>query len=104
MEKISFEQAKQWIKDNYSENRIDEMFDTEVSSGNWIDDTQYEEEGYECENDYYTDYGRGEAENAVIVEVFNDLKSVYEVDFDMYKEETDLYKFMCQEYDTLVNG
>jgi len=104
MEKISFEQAKQWIKDNYSENRIDEMFDSEVSGGNWIDDAQYEEEGYESENDYYTDYGRGEAENAVIVEVFNDLQSVYEVDFDMYKEETDLYKFMCQEYDTLING
>ena len=42
-EKISFEEAKQWIKDNYSEQKVAEMLDEEINSGNWVDHEQMEE-------------------------------------------------------------
>lgn len=82
---ISFEEAKSWIKENYSEDAVTEMFDEEVAGGNWIDSDQMEEEGYESEHDYYTDYGNGEAENAVINVIFNDLKSKFTLDFDILR-------------------
>ena len=104
MEKLSFEKAKEWVKENYSDIRIAELFDEEVFSGNWIDINQFEEEGYENEYDYYLDYGRGEAEHAVIVDIFNNLKSLYELDFNEYEDKTNLYRFMCDEYNTLISG
>ncbi len=95
---ISFEDAKSWIKENYSEDKVIEMFDDEVAGGDWIDTEQMEEEGYESEHDYYTDYGNGEAESAVIDVIFNDLKSKFSLDFDMYSDDTDLHDFMKEEY------
>ena len=80
------------------------MFDEEVSSGNWIDKDQYDEEGYESEHDYYIDFGHGEAEAVVIENVFKDLKSVNELDFDMYDDETNLHRFICEEYSCLYNA
>jgi hypothetical protein len=104
MEKISFEQAKEWLRLNYPDERICEMFDEEVSSGNWIDAAQYEEEGYDSEHDYYIDFGHGEAEAVIITEVFKDLESLYELDFNRYVDETDLYQFMREEYSCLYNA
>ena len=74
---ISFEEAKEWIKQNYNSNRVIEMFDEEVSSGDWIDREQMEEEGYDSEYDYYTDYGHGEAEDAVMNKIIDGLKSEF---------------------------
>ena len=104
MEKITFEQAKDWIRENYTDTKICEMFDNEVYSGDWIDREQFEQEEYEDEYEYYIDYGHGEAENVVINEVFADLNSKKELDFDMYDSDTNLYRFMCEEYDCLSNG
>lgn len=101
---ITFEDAKDWIKENYSEDRITKMFDEEVSSGNWIDKEQMEDEGYENEHDYYTDYGRGEAEGAVIEQVMSDLESKYKLDFDLYNSETNILKYITQEYMCLSNS
>ena len=80
--KLTFEEAQEWIKSNYPEEKITDMFDEEVSSGNWTDREQMEEEGYDSEYDYYIDYGRGEAESAVIDQIIVDLKSKNELDFD----------------------
>ena len=100
---INFEESKRWIQENYPDTRVMEMFDGEVSSGNWIDNDQMEDEGYESEHDYYTDYGRGEAESAVVDDIFLDLKSKFDIKFDLTNDDTDLYQFMKDEYSCLSN-
>jgi hypothetical protein len=95
---LTFEEAKEWLKKNYSDEKVCEMFDEEVSSGNWIDAQQYEEENYGSEHDYYIDYGRGEAESAVMNMIFDNLKLEYELDFDLYSDDTDLFQFIKEEY------
>lgn len=97
-EKISFEEAKNWIKDNYSEERVTGMLDEEISSGNWVDTEQMEEEGYESEYDYYVDYGRGEAEDAVMDQITSDLKDKFELAFDPHEDETNIYDFLADEF------
>lgn len=101
--KISFEEAKKWIQENYDEDKVIEMFDEEVASGNWIDREQMEEEEYDNEHDYYTDYGRGEAESAVVDVIFKDLESKFDLDFSTIDDDTDLYQFMKEEYSCLYN-
>ncbi len=98
---ISFEEAKEWIKQNYSSERVSQMFDEEVSSGNWIDKDQMEEEGYDSEYDYYIDYGHGEAEDAVMTEIVDTLKSEFEIEFDEIGSKTNIYDFLKDEYDCL---
>ena len=95
--KISFEDAKKWIIDNYSD-RVNQMIDDEINNGNWIDTQQMEDEGYESEYDYYIDYGNGEAEDAVMNEIVNDLKSNFEFDFDELNDNTNLYDFIKDEF------
>jgi hypothetical protein len=95
---ISFEEAKDWIKSNYDEMKVTEMIDEEINSGNWTDSEQMEEEGYESEYDYYMDYGRGEAEGAVMDEIINDLKKEFDLDFDTIGNETNLYDFLRDEF------
>ena len=104
MEKINFEQAKQWIREKYSDDTICSMFDDEVYSGDWIDREQFEDEGYENEYDYYIDYGHGEAESVVINIVLKEIQSLFELDFDMYGEGVSLHRFMCEEYSCLISG
>jgi hypothetical protein len=98
---ISFEDAKNWIDSNYSDTKVMEMFDEEVSSGNWIDREQMEEEEYESEYDYYVDYGRGEAESAVIDQIISDMKSNFNLDFDVLGNDTDIYDYLKGKYDVL---
>ena len=95
--KISFEDAKKLIIDNYSD-RVNQMIDDEINNGNWIDTQQMEDEGYESEYDYYIDYGNGEAEDAVMNEIVNDLKSNFELDFDELNDNTNLYDFIKDEF------
>ncbi len=98
---LSFEGAKKWIKDNYSEERVAEIFDEEINSGNWIDRDQMEDEGYESEYDYYIDYGHGEAESAVMDEIISDLKKEYQLNFDELSDETNIYDFLKNEFENL---
>lgn len=98
---ISFEEAKQWILQNYEEDKVISMFDEEVDGGNWIDTEQMEEEGYESNYDYYTDYGHGEAESAVMEEIIKHLKSQFELGFDTVGDDTDIYDFLTDTYDVL---
>lgn len=98
---LSFEEAKEWIKQNYRPETVTEMFDEEVANGNWIDKEQMEEEGYDSEYDYYIDYGHGEAEDAVANQIINSLKAEFEIEFDTIGDDTNLYDFLKNEYDCL---
>ncbi len=95
---ISFEDAKSWIRNNYTEEKVTGMIDDEISSGDWIDREQMEDEGYEEEYDYYIDYGNGEAESAVIKQIIDDLKSNFDLDFYELNDDTELYDFIKDEF------
>lgn len=92
LDPISFEDAKNWILENYDEEKVLTMLEEERL--NWIDYEQMEAEGYESEYDYYVDYGRGEAESAVVEMIVDDLESNYQLDFNKYADETDIYSFI----------
>lgn len=96
---LSFEEAKEKIKELYSEDKVIEMYDEEIFGGNWIDREQMEDEEYE--NEYYKDYGHGEAEDAVIDSILTDIKNQYKFDFDEYDDDTSLVDFIKDEYDCL---
>lgn len=100
---ITFEEAKQWILQNYEEDKVIEMFDDEVDGGNWIDTDQMEEEGYESNYDYYNNYGHGEAEDAIKEQIIKHLKSQFELGFNLIADDTDIYDFLNDTYDVLNN-
>lgn len=100
-QKISFDEAKNWILQNYSEEKVLEMFDEEVVGGGWIDRDVMEDEGYEYEYDYYVDYMNGEAESAVRHEIVQDLENRFELDFDTIGDNTDIYQFINDTFDIL---
>jgi hypothetical protein len=101
-EKISFEEAKQWIKDKYSELKVAEMLDEEISSGNWVDKDQMEEEGYDSEYDYYVDYGRGEAESEVMDQIVSELRNNFELSFDPHSDDNNIYDFLSDEFNLRI--
>ncbi len=98
-EDISFEGAKAWILENYDEEKVIEMKDEKIHE--YVDIEQMEHEGYESEYDYYVDYGRGEAESDVIRGILTHLKSRFNLTFDEYDEETNLYQFLKDVFEPL---
>lgn len=98
---LSFEEAKEKIRKLYSEDRVIEMYDDEIISGNWIDFEQMEDEGYDTEYEYYQDFGKGEAEDAVMNFIISDIKTQYQLSFDEYDDDTSLVEFLKNEYDCL---
>jgi len=95
---ITYDEAISWISKNYPENKVIEMLDNEIDDGNWVDHEQMEEEGYESNYDYYVDYGRGEAEDAIIVRILDDIGTFYDVDPNLRLE---LYYYISSEYESL---
>jgi hypothetical protein len=65
--KVTASEIFEKIQKDFSDTDICESFDEEIM--NWIDRDQMEDEEYESEYDYYTDYGRGEAESVVFEEI-----------------------------------
>ncbi len=57
------------IEKAYSEEDITTNLDEEIL--NWIDHDSMQEDGYENEYEWYSDYGRGEAETVVIKELID---------------------------------
>lgn len=96
---MAYEEATEWIKQNYSKEEVSKMIDDEIFSGNWIDSDQMQEEGYEDEYDWYTDYGHGEAEEAVMQVIISTLTDSNTLDFDIIGDDTNLYDFLRYEYD-----
>lgn len=70
---INFAMSK--ISENYPESLVIEMYDEELL--NWVD-SSWEEDGYDCEYDWYIDHNNGEAQDVV-----------YDQIIDWYKKEYD---------------
>src|ERR1035437_121883 len=64
--------AMDYIMSKYSKDDVIEMLDEEIAGGNWIDRDQMEDEGIDDEHEYYQEYGRGEAEDAIVSEIITD--------------------------------
>lgn len=66
-EKVTASEIFQKIQKDFSDMDICELFDEEIM--NWIDRDQMEDEEYESEHDYYSDFSNGEAESVVFEEI-----------------------------------
>jgi broad-specificity NMP kinase len=64
---FDLEFAMSKIKENYSEEKVAEMFDEELLE--WVDPDW--EEDYESEYDWYMDHNNGEAQDVVIESIIN---------------------------------
>ena len=98
-ESISFERAKEWILENFDEDRVIEMLDE--AKEDYEDREQMEEEGYESVYDYYVDYGRGTAESDVMDSIIMELKSKFHLDFDPMLDDTNIYGFLRDVFEPL---
>tara|TARA_Y100000310_G_scaffold333832_1_gene412203 strand:+ start:3100 stop:3393 length:294 start_codon:yes stop_codon:yes gene_type:complete len=89
------------IVEDFPDDKVCELFDDEVL--NWVD-SDWEEES-ESEYDWYSDYGRGEAENAVIDSMISHWTSKYN---ECKKLDTDdfvkIYDRIREKYDCLYNS
>jgi len=89
--------AKEYVSKKYPEKEMAREFDDEVL--NWVND-DWEEEGYSDEYEWYDNYGKGEAEDAVIqniiTEVENELKKKFSGDEEFEFEQwlRDKYYFL----------
>lgn len=70
---VNFAMSK--ISENYTDESVIEMYDEELL--NWVD-SSWEEDGYDCEYDWYIDHNNGEAQDIV-----------YDQIIDWYKKEFD---------------
>lgn len=68
---ITFAMSK--IKEQYSEEKVAEMFDNEILE--WVD-PDWEDE-YESEYDWYMDHNNGEAQDVIIEQIINWYRSEY---------------------------
>jgi hypothetical protein len=91
---INFAMAK--VKEHYTEDKVCEMFDSEILEwvdGDWEDD-------YESEYDWYIDHNNGEAQDVVINSIINwfvaDHNKVLNID-----QHCELHDAIKQEYDCL---
>jgi hypothetical protein len=70
---FDLEFAMSKIKENYSEDKVVEMFDEELLE--WVDPDW--EEDYESEYDWYVDHNNGEAQDVVIESIINWYRSEF---------------------------
>lgn len=94
---------KEHLKTTYSESQITELIDAEVVSGNWVDADDIEENGCEDEHDYYREFGRGEAEGAVLEQIVKDTLDKFKINKDQYKilAGEELYETIVEMYPDL---
>ena len=77
---IGLEEAIEWVRRNYDSGRVAGMFDEELRK--WVDREAMESEGYDSEYDWYIDYGRGDAEAAVVDAIVAALRAERPLGFD----------------------
>lgn len=94
---------KEHLKTTYSESQITELIDEEIVSGNWVDADDVEENGCEDEYDYYREFGRGEAEGAVLEQIVKDILDKFKINKDQYKvlAGEELYETIIEMYPDL---
>lgn len=56
------------IKEHFDKDTVTEMFDNELLE--WVD-SDWEEDGYESEYDWYIDHNNGEAQDAIITQIID---------------------------------
>jgi hypothetical protein len=91
----------EYLNINYPDDKVIDMLDDEISSGNWVDEDWNNE--HESEYDWYQDFGNGEAEDAVREIIINELISKFNFTYDSYKIETgeEIYETINDLYDCL---
>lgn len=79
------------IKEEYSDDEVVSRYDDEII--NWVD-SDWEDDGYDSEYDWYIDHNNGEAQDVVIGEMINWYKRTYDKDIsgDDYSELFDEIK------------
>ena len=97
------EKVIKYLKSQYSEDRITEMIDEEIVSGNWLDDDWDQE--YEDEYEWYQDHGNNEAEDAVRDQIEEEILKHFNLTREQYVELTDeqLYETIQSIYSKLEN-
>jgi hypothetical protein len=84
------------IKENFSEDKVIEMYDNEMLE--WVDPDW--EDDYESEYDWYIDHNNGEAQDVIINSMINWFKKEYNKSLDS-NEYVELFDKIKEEYDTL---
>ena len=86
-----------YITSNYDEMRIAEELDEEVM--NWVDRGQMEEDGID-EFEWYSEYGNGEAEDAIIKNLTDEAQRALQINTKLsVDEQIDLYEKIKEHYD-----
>jgi len=80
-------QITDYIKQQYTEDKVDDLVDDEICSGNWLDGDW--EDDFEDEHEAYNEQGRGEAETAVREAIQADIESHFNITNEQYLAQTD---------------
>lgn len=88
------EKAKEWIIKNFTETKVARMIDEEII--NWVDE-DWEEEGFDSEFDWYSEYGHGEAEDEIVNEIIRQATVVIKTKLNV-SEKLKLDKWIREEY------
>lgn len=92
--KFNIEEAINIIKNQFSQEYVISELDEEIAGGNWID-SDWEDDGYESEYEWYVDHNNGEAEDVVIDNIIKwynknisnlDIDSQIELSFEIKNE------------------
>lgn len=83
-EKLTKELVVAYINSGWTRSKVEDLLVDEIASGNWLDE-DWEDE-YDSEEDWYRDYGRGEAEDAIRIQIDEDVKKHFEVTYEEYEE------------------
>ncbi len=91
---IQFAMSK--IKENYSEDKVTEMYDEEILE--WVDDDWQDD--YESEYDWYIDHNNGEAQDSIVDQVISWFKRTYNQELSD-SDHCDLFDAIKEEYSVL---
>ena len=94
-------QVLEYLEVNYPEDKVVQMLDEEIASGDWLDEDWNEE--HETEYDWYQDFGRGEAEDAIRTIIIDDLIAKFNFTYQSYEKENgeEIYKTINNVYEIL---
>lgn len=83
------QEVVEYLQLKYSETDIDELIDAEITSGNWVDSEDLEENGGDYADEYeaYQELGRGEAEDAVRDQIELEVLKHFNITKEQYFQE-----------------
>lgn len=78
-----------YLNEKYDSESITQLIDDEICSGNWVSEEDIEENDCEDEFDWYEQFGRGEAEDAVRKQIDEEILSHFGFgdSYEKYNEE-----------------